>query len=213
MISKKLLVAIIIPQILFACGKKENKNNITKNEEKQVEQPTNIIEDDEPNPDNIVNKEKMKVKILDLKYMTPIDLFTYSGTTTMGYINQDKWQVTAGHGYAHLGNPLFKERSNKPYSLRVEYEIAAKFDTSYQTPYASIHISNNHEIIHEKPINSPTLGSIDSNGNVNHYQKIVFTVHDIDFAHNLQARLFLNHQYNKKIYIKSVTYFLVKRDN
>lgn len=162
-----------------------------------------------------INGERQKsgdrVYLINSKKMTPQDISFYTGgNTTGGHIEGDKWVIDLSHGYGQFGSPFYMEQRDRNYSLIVEYEIAATFDKKFRTPYAFIEIFNDGEVINQYPINQD-LGSINSD-NIQ-YTKIEFKTENIPYAYNLQPRFRTYMQDSKKIYIKSISYFLTKPVN
>lgn len=153
-------------------------------------------------------KSGNRVYLISSKKMTPQDISFYTGMNTNGgHIEGNKWVVDLSSGYGQFGSPFYMDQRDRNYSLIVEYEIAAVFDKKYQSPYSFIEIFNDGEVIYEYPIND-NLGSI--NGDNIQYTKIRFKTENIPSAYNLQPRFRTFLQDNKKIYIKSISYFLTK---
>ena len=159
----------------------------------------------------ITENSNNRIYLLSSKKMTPYDISFYTGmNTNAGHVDGDKWVVDIAHGYGQFGSPFYMQQSNKNYSLIIEYEIAANFDTKYQAPYAYIDVFNHSNVIEQYPI-TKNLGYI--NGNDIRYEKIKLRIDNIPSAYNLQPRFRTYLQDNKKIYIKSISYFLTKPVN
>nr|BFD30971.1 hypothetical protein GTC16762_05890 [Pigmentibacter ruber] len=164
---------------------------------------------DKYSKNGIRKNENNRVIIVDSKKMTVQDIAFYTGGgTNAGDIENNFWNIISFNGYGHYSSPFYKYPSDKNYSLIVEYEIAANFDTKYEAPYAYIDIYNDGNVIHEHPIKEKSLGEI--NGSNTKFTKIRIKVEHIPYAFNLQPRLRTVFQKNKKIYIKSITAYLIK---
>lgn len=170
---------------------------------------------DEGSSNGTIKKYHNKKFIVDAKLMTPNKLAEYSGAGTYGYVDEyNNFRVRIGNGYAFNASPFFKPYdSNSSYSIRVELELATNFDYSISDQPAVIHVLNNGEVIYTHKLQSLNYGSIEKNGKVNSFEKIVFHVDNISHVHNLVPKLFMNDQYDKVVSIKGMRYFLFKNIN
>jgi hypothetical protein len=166
---------------------------------------------DSSSSNGVIEKNKNKVIIIDGKWLTATELRDYSGYGNLsGYINHGVWEVTKNNGYGFYSSPFYKESIGVPYSLRVEIEVAAKFTSNEPGAKMSIDILNDHKLIYSHKVESKIVGHIDSSGNPVSFEKIIFTVSNIPYAYDLKPQLFVYQQIDKKIFVKSVKYFLTR---
>ncbi|KAB8033653.1 hypothetical protein [Fluviispira multicolorata] len=166
--------------------------------------------------DGLEKDERNNVYRIEKISMDAQKISLYTGFN-VGTINYGYWQVLFKSGPVQKGIPIFNlgtsEVKAHPFSLEVEYELAAKFFHAQEKPYFNFEILNFGNVIFSKPISLKEIGYVNEQGYPERFEKISFKISNQFEAYAMMPTINMNHIFEKYFYIKSVNYKVIKYKN